>query len=88
MDLKTTNTLKKMVDNISMYVNEIIIKAEYNKTYAAAILSIEGKGKYNVKVNNKEYTATSYFNLPVGASVYAIAPNNNIQKLFLLPYKM
>lgn len=88
MTIQETQTMSTLVDNIADYVDQQIEKAKTNRTYSAIIVATDGKGNYKVRIQRKEYSATSYFDLPVGASVYAIAPNNYFCKLFLIPYKM
>lgn len=87
MEKDLLTTLNKMALDMVQSVREIIKRAKFNKAYAATILSSDGNGNYRVKINRQEYTATSYFNLPIGKRVYAIAPNNDFSKLFLVPHQ-
>lgn len=87
MEKDLLTTLNKMALDMVQSVKEITRRAGFNKAYAATILSSDGNGSYRVKITRQEYTATSYFDLPVGKRVYAIAPNNDFSKLFLVPYQ-
>ena len=87
MEKDILTALRKMTSVMSKIIKEMIQKAKFNKTYVATILSGDGNGNYRVKITRQEYTATSYFDLPIGKKVYAIAPNNDFSRLFLVPYQ-
>lgn len=87
MKLEIVGVLQQLSNDLGEFVRELIDKAKFNKTYTAIILSKDDKGNYRVRILQRDYTATSYFDIPVGGQVYAIAPNNDFNKIFLIPFR-
>ena len=78
--------IQLLSETIADAIDKRTSSLHYNKTEVAVILSKEND-HYKIRIHDKEYKATSYFDFNRNESAMAIIPNNSYSNIFLLPYQ-
>lgn len=82
--MENQTIINKLVATILSYVQKLIDKAAFDRTFRARIISIISDGKYQIEWKGAKYTVKSSQTHVVGDWVWVCAPMNKWEELFIL----